>query len=230
MVTKIFLSYSKHDGKIAGELKRFFEEFKNVECFVAHDDIIHGSEWEEEILKNLESANYFMPLQTIELTNSFWCQQEAGIAFARKIKIIPLIPDIEGNDPVGFYNRYQGFKIKINDLRGSVKLWLMKEGLTPNFNSEEIEKRKMIFAASGTWDEAADNTFQLLKLEDQFTNADILQILDIALGNGQINGSWSASAQLKRIFIKNTQIIPKDKLAKFLGYEDFEFTSKVVEG
>ena len=74
---RIFISYSsKYNKEIAGILKKLFEEYDNIECFVAHDDIIHGSEWEKEIIKNLDSTNLFMPIQTKHLESSYWCQQE----------------------------------------------------------------------------------------------------------------------------------------------------------
>ena len=48
MKYKIFISYSKFDKKIAGIIKRCFEEYKDINCFLAHDDIDPGSEWEKK--------------------------------------------------------------------------------------------------------------------------------------------------------------------------------------
>lgn len=129
MSLKLFISYSTAgNASLAGDLKRHFEEYDMIKCFVAHDDISHGIEWEKEILANLDSSDFFMPIQTEHIKTFFWCQQEAGYALAKSIKIVPLIPDIDGTDPVGFYARFQGFKIKTQDLRSSVKWWLIKEG------------------------------------------------------------------------------------------------------
>lgn len=217
---KIFISYSaKYNKDIAGSLKQCFEEYEGIDCFVAHDDIPHGFEWEKEILQNLETANIFIPLQTAELTNSFWCQQEAGIAFAKQIRIVPFIPDVGGTDPIGFYSRYQGYKIKVGDLRGSVKLWLIKEGIISDNNAEEIDKRIMIFAASDSYAEAGETTRSLLELESQFTRADIIRIFEITLNNGQVASSFSAYPLLKRMFVKYSSILPKDKLEEFLKYQ-----------
>lgn len=116
----IFISYSKHDKHLAGAIKRGFEQNKEIKCFVAHDDIEPGSEWGKEILKNLRTSNFFMPIQTPKLVESYWCQQEAGICLELEIGIIPLIPDQGGVDPVGFYSKYQGFVIKTNDIPASV--------------------------------------------------------------------------------------------------------------
>jgi hypothetical protein len=213
---KIFLSYSKHDRKIAGQLKKYFEEHDIIQCFVAHDDIPPGSPWEQEILKELESSDFFMPLQTINLENSYWCQQEAGFALARKIQIVPLIPNLDGSDPVGFYAKIQGVKIRIEDLRGSIKYWLISEGIITGA-PEELEKRMIIFEKSGSFSEAGINTRSLLKLESQFTKADIRRIVENTLNNGQILESWDARDYLKPFFIKHNEFISKEELEKFLS-------------
>ena len=220
MGLKIFISYSsKYNKQIAGDLKRFLEEYNDIECFVAHDDIIHGSQWEETIIENLNSADFFMPIQTEHLKTSYWCQQEAGYALAKQIKIIPLIPDIDGSDPVGFYAKYQGFKIKTHDLRSSVKWWLIKERIIQEGNTTEIEKRLMLFAASHSFAEAGENARLLCEFEGEFTNADILKIVDITLSNDQIINSFAARPLLRSLFTRHANIIPKEKLGEFLKYE-----------
>lgn len=217
---KIFISYSsKYNKDVAGDLKKFFEEYADIECFVAHDDIMHGSEWEKTIIESLESVDFFMPIQTEHLSTSYWCQQEAGYAFSKGIRIIPLIPDVGGTDPVGFYARFQGFKIKTQDLRSSVKWWLIKEGIISEGNAGEIEKRMFLFSASGSFAEAGDNVKSLCEFESEFTNADILKIVDSTLLNDQILYSFAARPCLRRLFRKNASIIPKEKLEEFFKHE-----------
>lgn len=215
---KIFISYSQKNKEIAGDLKRYFEEYDQISCFIAHDDIAPGSQWEQEILDNLETSNFFMPLQTEHLIKSLYCQQEAGIALARKIKIVPLIPDVEGVDPVGFYSKYQGFKIKINDLRESVRLWLIKEGIIEAKDYEELEKRMMIFEMSGSFAEAGENARSLFELESQFTKAEVLRIIEATLKNNQILDSYAANGYLRPFFIKHASIISKKQMEEFLKH------------
>lgn len=210
---KIFISYSQEDKELAGNLKRSFEEYDNIVCFIAHDDIEPGSEWEKEILSNLASSNVFMPLQTENLKQSFWCQQEAGMAIAKKIKVVPLIPNHGGIDPIGFYARFQGFKIKTHDLRGSVKLWLINEGIiVRDDNHDEIEKRIIIFEASNSWAEAYTNIRSLMELEAKFSKADILRIAKIATENDQILSSFKAQPYIRKFFMNHASIIPKDQI------------------
>lgn len=216
---KIFISYSTNDKKVAGQLKKYFEHYRDIECFIAHDDIKPGTEWEGDILNNLSDADYFLPLQTESLVKSYWCQQEAGIAFNREIKIIPLIPDVGGIDSVGFYARYQGFKIKVSDLGGSVKKFLNKEGVVIEKDSAEIEKRMMILATSYTWDEADKNTRSLLELEDKFSEGDIIRVVEIVLSNDQILSSYAARPRLRKFFAKHADIIDREQIEKLLSYK-----------
>ncbi len=200
-------------------MKQYFESYDVVECFVAHDDIVPGSQWEQEILKNLESSDFFMPLHTRNLESSFWCQQEAGFALAKEIKIIPLIPDTNGSDPVGFYSKYQGHRISLSDLHGSIKGWLIKEGIIHGANSEELEKKLMVFQASGSFFEAGVNARSLFKLESQFSQNEVLRIIEFTLMNDQILYSWDARRFLKPFFMKHVKLITKDQLEKFLKAE-----------
>lgn len=213
---KIFISYSsKYNKSIAGDIKRFFEEYKNIKCFVAHDDIVQGSIWEKEILKKIEEADYFLPIHTKHFEISYWCQQEAGYAFAKGKKIIPLIPDIDGTDPVGFYAKFQAFKIKIGDLRSSIRLFLIKENIIPPSNTSEIGKRIYMFSKSDSYEEAGQLARSVLEFEDNFKKDDILRIVDIALENNQVKNSYKAREVLKNFFKRHLDIIPKNKIEEF---------------
>ncbi len=128
----IFISYSNNDKELASDIKRAFEQIDDgIKCFIAHDDIPPGSEWEKEILSNLENADVFMPLQTKNLVQSAWCQQEVGYAIKRGIDVIPLKPTDSGVDPIGMYYKYQAAKIDTSNIVGSLKkLFLERELLT----------------------------------------------------------------------------------------------------
>jgi hypothetical protein len=214
---KIFLCYSIRDGIKAGELKRAFEEYDFLKCFVAHDDIEPGSEWEQEILMNLDNSDYFVPLQTKNLRASLWCQQEAGFARAKKdMRIISIILD---DAPCGFYARFQGIKMsdaELKDVRSFSRRFLAEIGLLQETNREEVEKRILLFKSSNSYDEAARNSKLLLEIEDGLTKDDILRIMDITLENPQITSSFNAKPYLKAIFSKNIELIPIEQFRKYL--------------
>ncbi len=217
MPLRIFLSYSGQHKRLAGKIKRLLEEYDQVTCFVAHDDIRSGAEWENKILEELKQSDYFMPLNTEELTLSYWCQQEAGAARALDIPIVPLIPDENGVDPVGFYARYQGIKIIVDDLRTSIKNLLLEQGIIQHDPvQEEIEVKLMLFEKSDSWAEASHNITSLLEHEDLFTNAHIMRIAQAASENDQIRSSFDTRPKLRRLFSKHARIIPKDIIEGYL--------------
>lgn len=216
MTHRIFISYSSFENEIAGKIKRSFEEYKIIECFLAHDDIEPGSEWEKEILANLNLSNYFMPIQTKNLIASFWCQQEVGYALAKEIKIIPLKLDTNYIDPIGFYSKFQGFKLKTNNLKSSIKQLLLREKIIQQNNSDKIEKIIYIFSNSNTWKEAYQASQKIMQIEDDLTDADIIRIVDIAIKNDQIRNSFDARNILRDFFSRHSDIITTDKIKVFI--------------
>ncbi|MCL4386446.1 MAG: toll/interleukin-1 receptor domain-containing protein [Cyanobacteria bacterium] len=216
MAYKIFISYSKFDKEIAGNIKDYFEEYKNINCFLAHDDLEPSSVWEKEIIKNLDSTNVFMPLQTKHLEESYWCQQEAGYALAKEIRIIPLMLDTNYNLPIGFYAKFQGHTLKVNDLRISIKKLLIKEKIIRQDNSEEIEKRIYVFSKSNSWEEASNAIQSLLEFEDGLINADVIRIIDIAADNSEIRNSFDARKFLRNFISKHANIISAEKIKIFI--------------
>lgn len=102
---KAFISHvSQHKG-VANELRDELKFF-NIDCFVAHEDIKPTKEWQEEIIKALQTMDFLISLHTEGFAESFWCQQEVGYAVSRGIKIIPIKFDGK-QDPVGFINKIQ---------------------------------------------------------------------------------------------------------------------------
>jgi hypothetical protein len=83
--------------------------------------------------------------------------------------------------------------------------------------NEEIEKRILLLKSSNTWDEASRNVRFILELEEQFTQADILRIVDVILSNDQILSSYAARPFIKNFFAKNSRFIPKEKFEEFFN-------------
>ena len=55
------------------------------------------------------------------------------------IKNIPLIFDTDYSTSIGFYAKIQGYKLKTNNLRKSIKNLLLKEEIILQDKSDEIE-------------------------------------------------------------------------------------------
>src|SRR3989344_2611626 len=96
---RVFISYSTKDKHLAGNIKMGLERF-GADVFLAHEDINPSSEWQDIILENLDSTDIFMPIITKNFPDSYWTDQESGIALAKGKLIVPI--SVDSNNPYGF--------------------------------------------------------------------------------------------------------------------------------
>ena len=222
------MSYSGKNQDLAGEIKRYIEKYDHMHCFLAHDDIRSGAQWEKEIISWLDKSDYFIPLQTPELIRSYWCQQEAGYAIAKGISIVPILIAGTKCDPVGFYAKFQGIKFRADNLEESVRKFLVDltiindeeieetEEEQESDRNDDIEKDILFFGKSGSWNEAGRNTQNLLKYGDKLTVGQIRRIAKAASENDQVKSSFIAKPLLTNFFKKNSKFIPVKYLEEFL--------------
>ena len=100
---RAFISHVSEDKKVAYDLKKALGKY-GIAAFVAHDDIEPMREWENEIVRALDSMDLLVALLTPTFSNSKWTDQEVGFAFGRKV---PALPVRYGKDPYGLLNKYQ---------------------------------------------------------------------------------------------------------------------------
>lgn len=106
----VFISYSSEQKTIGGRFKSYLIAYCGYETFIAHTDIPGSSVWEEEIIKAIEYADFFIPLITDDFKTSDFTDQETGIAVYCKKKIIPI--KLAQRNPYGFINKYQALQYK----------------------------------------------------------------------------------------------------------------------
>lgn len=120
---KIFNSHKAENKVVASQLKENLKQY-GISCFVAHEDIQPTLDWKEEIENAIFSADALIALLTEKFSDSNWTDQEIGIAYARKLTIIPVRL---GKDPYGFIGKIQGLNCDLeNDFRKVVSLLLKK--------------------------------------------------------------------------------------------------------
>ncbi|MFY9484152.1 MAG: toll/interleukin-1 receptor domain-containing protein [Patescibacteria group bacterium] len=207
---RIFLSYSTKDKELAGRIKSGLESY-GIEIFLAHEDIIPSHEWQEVILRHLDSTDIFIPIITDHYKISNWTDQECGIAFARRKKIMPLA--INGENPYGFIARYQSLNFDTSSLDISLKKIINAIRTDELFKKQLLDSIIKVFAKSNTFKEAGEKA-QLLTDFDEVSNEQIIEIISVASRNEQIYSSSRAVTTLRYFFSKN-QVHP-DLL------EDFE--------
>lgn len=105
-----FISYSVKQKTIGGKFRSLLTTYCGYETFIAHDDILGSAVWEEEIIKAIEKADFFIPLISSDFKTSDFTDQETGIAITLKKKIIPI--KLEEVNPYGFISKYQALQYK----------------------------------------------------------------------------------------------------------------------
>ena len=189
---KMFISYSHEDKVAVGKLKTSLEKF-GFEVFVAHDDICPSKAWQDEILRQLNMCDIFLPYLTKAFRTSYFTDQESGIALAKDKYIIPLQVDLP---PYGFVNKYQGLKLTRDNEKDALEILraMINSGRIKNLRGHIIKR----FMDSRNFKEAGENASMLL-LIDEFANNEIQAICQAIIQNDQIHSSYSA----KEIFIRN---------------------------
>src|ERR1035437_665767 len=98
----IFVSHN--DKPLGGEIKVELEQW-GYECFLAHDDIPAGSDWDRELWTVLTGCDMFIGIITPTYAQSPYCQQEVGAAIA--MDKLHLMVKTDQTDPPGFAKRWQ---------------------------------------------------------------------------------------------------------------------------
>ena len=100
---RVFISHT-HEHKVEATEIQSYLNYYGIASFVAHEDIEPMKEWETEIERALFSMDLFIALLTERFSESKWTDQEVGVAFGRRV---PIIPIRLGKDPYGFMGKYQ---------------------------------------------------------------------------------------------------------------------------
>jgi hypothetical protein len=75
------------------------------------------------------------------------------------------------------------------------------------------DKMIMVFAKSGSFDQAKQTSAVLVEFMDELTQRQVEKIVDASLENNQIYQSWGAQNNLQKVFSKQRARIPDEKIA-----------------
>ena len=100
---RAFLSHSSESKAKAAELRDSLQKL-GITVFVAHEDIAPAREWQDVILKALDTMQMMILLLTPRFSESAWTNQEVGFALCRRV---PIVSIRMGSDPAGFIGKYQ---------------------------------------------------------------------------------------------------------------------------
>jgi hypothetical protein len=100
---RVFLSHRAAFKKETKELKDELAKY-GAAAFVAHEDIEPTRHWQKEIERALGSMDVLVTLLTKGFAESFWTNQEVGVAIGRGIRVVSVRLD---EDPRGFVGESQ---------------------------------------------------------------------------------------------------------------------------
>ena len=206
-MSKIFISHSHLEKKIAGEIKSQVEKF-GTSAFVAHEDIRPTREWQDAIIENLKQCDVFLAILTSNFQNSNWTDQETGIALGLGKVIIPIRIDIA---PYGFIGKYQALKWDLEDSTDSVKRLIQ---LLVEKKALNIDNILEAFENSFTFRNAEYN-LDLLRGVQQFSKEQINKIVNASVENRQIWDATGTQPILDKLFSEYSDIIDPELLKKW---------------
>lgn len=184
-----FISYSSKQKIIGGKFKSYLENYCGYEAFIAHDDILGSTIWENEIIQAIGNADFFIPLISKEFKESPFTDQETGIAVCLKKKIIPI--KLDEINPYGFIEKYQALQYK-NDV-SRLALTIAQIGLIDEPESSHHQKvlNSIVHAfCKSTSFEIANATIQILCKCDDLSSDQLTQIVKAIKINSQIKNAY----------------------------------------
>ena len=137
---KAFISHSDPaDSPFAAELKKALSEY-NIDAFASSKSLILGDNFTEKIQRHLNDMDFFIALYSKSFSQSPWCQQEAGFAFARGVSVFSIKIKEEDN-PQAFIGRYNAVGKTGKSIQEIVNAIL--EGLREGENTRDLYNEKI---------------------------------------------------------------------------------------
>ncbi len=129
---EIFVSYSHKDKVLAGKIGKLLDKAGQTP-FLAHDDINPTEDWEEEIMKRLDTCSALLAVITPNFVGSAYANQEVGFTMGRGKTVIPL--RLGESELPGFVKSSQAIpalETKLDDAVGKV-VRTAEEKFTANY-------------------------------------------------------------------------------------------------
>ena len=100
----VFLSHRASYRRQVAQVREQLEG-QGLTCFLAHEDVIPTTIWQNEILNALNTMDVFIGFVTGDFHGGGWPDQEVGYAYQRGVPRV--FVKLEGTDPVGMVAREQ---------------------------------------------------------------------------------------------------------------------------
>lgn len=121
---KVFISYSREDKAIAGNLYAQMEEH-GIDAFLAHETIEVAADWKQRILHELSVVEAMFVLLSKKCKESGWTGHEVGYFYAKSEHHGPIIPiSLDETISYGMFGHIQSQRIPAGAKAVPLELWL----------------------------------------------------------------------------------------------------------
>jgi hypothetical protein len=192
---RLFISHRDEYKQQASELGLALKDY-GISSFVAHDTIEPMEKWQHIILKSLYSMEIMLLFITDGFFDSFWTNQEVGVALGRGIPIIPV--KMQKCDPRGFISDTQALVGSLDNPATTVdKIYKV---LAEKLGQEERIRKSTVqaFVDSSNFDESKKR-FERLKDIRSLDEADLQQIIDAFSSNENLHNAYHLTNENKRL-------------------------------
>ena len=182
---KAFISHSHVDGVAAKCVKDALDEL-GVSSFLASDTLEVGAEWRQRILKELDSSDIFVALLSKNFKDSQWCDQEAGIAVARREDVLIVPFSLEGtmNPAYGFLSHFQIKRLPQEPLDA------LLEVIVGRFPDKTVSRLVEAISGATSFPEADRRMERVVKYRKHATRANVCRLYKVVIQNYfAMNGS-----------------------------------------
>jgi len=196
---RLFISHLAASKKKAATLQDALRIF-GISSFVAHNDIMPTTEWEDQIELALSTCDALIALLHDKFHESSWTDQEIGFAMGRGV---PVCSVLLGQMPYGFIGRFQAFNGEgktVDELAGEIFDAFRKNKQTQSRMSGILIAQ---FEGSNTFAEAKERIGYLEELE-AWEPSFSKRILSAIENNTQVSGSWGVSDRVNALAAKWT--------------------------
>jgi hypothetical protein len=211
---RVFLSHKATCKKEVSKLKQALVRC-GISSFVAHEDIEPTEEWQREIERALFSMDALVALLTQDYHDSYWTDQEAGVAIGRGVPLIAVRLD---RDPYGLMGKGQGLGgCSWSDPAGmAAKIFGLLHKRLPD-KSRLFEAALSAYAQSGSFADSAWKVQHLLGCFATLSPDQIRRVLD-AYGAKSLNkSSFDGMDRLKPLletWTSETWIVRNNELVR----------------
>jgi hypothetical protein len=203
---RLFVSHVSAHKVAVSNLKSHLARF-GVSAFVAHEDVEPSLEWQREILTALHSMDAMAVILTADFHESYWTDQEIGVAIERGVLVVPIRAPI---NPYGFIAKTQGMRADLAEpaqLASGIVEILLRRARTRDIMRDALVAA-IEFAQSFATAKAVTDK---LEAAGQFSPAQRNRVAAAVRSNSQVSGSFGVPERLGRLAPPVTKAADSDE-------------------